>query len=418
MATKKLKSNGTVKQLNINDTAGELVQSFNIDLKSNIGKIKLARPMKRGATASELSNDQVEGLVVLGSSAQNNEVYAVTDSNLYSSDLSTVDFNAVSASPQAAEDATVFQGQMIISTTADLDAFNFVSTYTSDWWTARGNPSLTSNSGGTEVPRVMDVARIGAETLVVLDGSQVHAYTGGITSGAISSVTMDIDDQLIATCFKSSIRRGFIGTYTYSADQAYVIEWDVASTNYTQAFPTGSRSVLAMELIDDVPLIINELGEIKLFNNAGFTTIAKFPFSGKATFVDQSTNPNNKNRPIHPKGIKRSGNILYINTNWQNADGGIDDLPIEARTPNGIWTLDLTTYSLTHLCSPNNQTVFDGQHASPLLVLNDYNTRLVTGGDLGADEGIWLEDLDDTVSHYGHFTTVEFESDSIEDAFN
>lgn len=420
MATRKLKSNGYVRQLNLNETAGELVQSFNIDLRTELGKIKLARPLKRVATATQIGDEKIQAFISQGTASQTNEVYACTEDTIYRATGDFTTFTSDETGPQALEDAVVFQGQLVSSTVDDLDAWNFNNTFTSDWWTDRGNPQLTSNSGGADVPRVLEVARIGAETLVVLDGSQVHAYTGGITGSPIVSVTMDIDDQLTATCFKSSIRRGFIGTYTSSADQAYVIEWDVASTNYSQAYPTGSRSVLAMELVNDVPLIINELGEIKIFNNSGFTTVAQFPFFGKATFVDQATNPNNINRPIHPKGIKRQGNNIYIYTNWRNSDNTIDDFPIEENTPNGLWVLDLTTYSLTHLCSQENNHVFGNQGASPILILNDYHSRIFMGGELNTnsnEEGIWIEDLGAT-NHYGHFTSVEIESDSIEDSFN
>jgi len=412
--------NGQVRQLNLNDTAGELSASRNVDLRTNTGKIKLARPFKQVATATQIGDEKIQGFASTGTAAQLNELFAVTTDTLYTATGTFESWSSESTTPERVEDCCVFGGQMIISTTNNLDAFDFVSTYTSDWWTARSNPTLTTNNPTSSVPRVIETARLGAETLVVLDGSNVYGYVGGITSGAVTSVTLDLDSSLTASCFKAGIRSGWIGTYTRKADQAYVIQWDCASTNYTQAFPTGSKAVLAIELIDDVPLIVNERGEIKLFNNAGFTTVARFPFAHKEKFVDQSTNPNNINRPIHPKGMKRFGNTVYIYTSFRSMDSGnfFDD-----KTPNGLWALDLDTYSLTHLGSQGNEVLFDGQGASPLMVIDDFNGRLFLGGDrltafTTSEEGIWMEDLSSSTTNYGYVVTSEIGASGVTDVFD
>lgn len=411
--------NGQIRQLNLNDTAGEIWSSRNIDLHTNTGKLKLARPFKQVATATQIGDELIQGFASTGTAAQANELFAVTDSVLYTSVGDFTSWTSESTTPASAEDVCVFGGQMIISTVDNLDAFDFTSTYTQDWWTARGNPALTTNNPSSTVPRVIESARVGAETLVVLDGSNVYGYVGGITSGAVTSVTMDLDSSLTACCFKAGIRSGWIGTYTKKAEQAYVIQWDCASTNYTQAFPVGSKAVLAIELVDDVPLIVTERGEIKMFNNAGFTTVARFPFASKTKFIDQATNPNNRNRPIHPKGMKRLGNTVYIYTNFRNADSSIffDD-----KSHNGVWALDLTTYSLNHLSAPGNEVIFDSQGASPLMAIDDYNGRLFVGADRATDlttseEGIWMEDLG-TTTNYGYVITTEVGSSGVKDIFD
>lgn len=418
MATRRIPGeSGQVRQLNINDTAGDLWSSFGVDLHTNVGKIKLARPFKRVADASDISDDPVQAF----SSDDGQNVYAITESNLYKS-TSASDYetwSVLNSTPQGAEDAVLFQGQIVISTDDDLDAYDITGdTYTSDWWTARGNPSLTSNNPVSLVPRVLEVSRIGSETLVVLDGSEVHAYKGGIGSGAITSVTVEIDSTFTASCFKSSIRKGWIGTYSESEPQAFVYEWDVASTNYIQAYPVGAKSVLAMELDNDAPVIITESGEIKKFNNAGFSTIAQFPFSGKDVFIDlvnTAFNANNINRAIHPKGIKRIGRNLYINANFRNNDG----TPLDERTPAGLWVCNLDTGSLTHLGSPDNEHYFD--RTSPILLAPDNEvSRIFMGADKEAtsnQEGIWIEDLSSSANAYGYGTTVEIQSGNITDVF-
>lgn len=413
--------NGQIRQLNLNDTAGELSVSRNLDLRTNIGKIKLARPMKQVATATQIDDDLIQGFGSTNSGAQTNRLFAVTAYTLYDSSEPFTSWTVESTSPSRVEDCCMFQGQLIMNSIDNLDAYDLTSTYTTGFWTARGNPSLTTNNPGASVPRVIDTARVGTETLIVLDGSNVYGYVGGITASPVTSVTLDLDSSLIASCFKAGIRSGWIGTYTYKAEQAYVLQWNCVSTHYTQAFPVGSKAVLAIELVDDVPIIITDRGEIKKFNNAGFTTVAQFPFATKATFVDQSTNPNNVNRPIHPKGMRRMGNTVYIQTNFQNADASSSGF-FDAKSHNGIWALDLTTYSLTHLASQGNEVIFDGQGASPLMVIDDFNGRLFVGGDrlttlTTSEEGIWMEDLSDATTNYGYLVTSEIGASSVRDVF-
>lgn len=415
MATFKTPSRNGLRQLNLNDTAGEIWSTRNIDLHTELRKIKLARPLKQVATAATLSNEVIQAFAVTGGASGANTVFALTLDDLYDSKGDFETWAVKDANPQDGEDMTVFNDFLVISTTNNLDAFDITpggtyGDYTSGWWTARGNPTLETQG---DVPRVVEVARIGEETLVVLDGSNVHAYTGAVDSGSGTSVTMDIDSPFFASCFKVGVRSGWVGTFTQENDEAYVFQWDVASTNYTQAFAVGAKAVLAIEMIDDVPLIVTERGEIKLFNNVGFKTIAQFPFTPKPLFLDKFLNLNNTLRPIHPKGMKRYGNLVFINAKWSIRDNP----PIDERTHDGIWVLNLDDYSLTHLVSPDNDTAFEW--ASPLLVLNDSNARLFVGGAKysAPEEGIWIEDLSDDTEHYGYFVTTEAQAESVKDIF-
>jgi hypothetical protein len=423
MATWNLKnSEGRIRQLNLNDTAGEIVESFNIDLKTNPGKLKLAYPLKKVADSTLLNNQPITGFGVL--SANQGTVYAITSSTsptasriLESQTPFTTWTNVTDGNPLVLEDCTVFDSQLVVAESTNLSAFDGFD-LTEDWWTARGNPALTNSQSTPNVaPHVLETLYIGTETLVVTDGNKVHAYVGGIDSGAITNVTVDLGGDFIATCIKSSIRRAWIGTMTKDSGEARVFEWDGASTNYTQSFPVGTKGVLAMEIVNDIPLIVTDTGEIKMFNNVGFQTVAQFPFAFYPHVIDGIVFGQVQGtallRPIHPKGIRKNGNTVYMMVNWQS-----DGLPVDENTPAGLWALDLTTFSLTHLTSPESNHVF--QQSSPIMVIEDGATRIFTGGKLSTDsdeEGIWIEDLSPDTTHYGNFTTIEVESNSVKDVF-
>ena len=413
MPTFRIPNNGQVRQLNQGDLYGELWSTWNIDLATSPGKIKLARPMKQVATSAQVGDDDVVALAVY-----NQKAYAVTAQTLYSASAPFTSWSSESSTPNRAEDMIVFRNALVITQSTNLDTYDG-STYTQGWWSARGNPLLTTNNPVVTVPHILEVIRIGSETLAVTDGDEVHAYTGALTSGSGTSVTVDLDAGSVATCIKAAIRKVWIGTYTKDADQAYVFEWDGASTNYTQAFPVGAKAVLAMELVDDVPVIVTERGEIKKFNYAGFTTVAQFPFALLPKFAQGGQTgqieANNLTRPIHPKGMRRQGNQLYIAVAFQDTS---TDLGMDERTPNGIWALDLETFSLTHRASPGNYQVFESSF--PILTMNNSNGRILSGGRLKTSSspyGIWLEDLSDSTAHHGYFTTPELQSGSVKDTY-
>lgn len=410
MATSRIPSNNGIRQLNLNDTAGEFWSSRNIDLFTIPNKIKLARPMRQLANNTQLGDDIPKAILIY-----NGDLHTLTSSNLYEFDINYENISVATTSPNGADDAVVFGGQIVISDSTNVDAWDGT-TYTTSWWTDRGNPALTSGNN-----HLMEVVRIGAETLIIADGNKVHAYTGGIDSGEVASVTLDLPLNFQVTCFKHSIRKIYIGTYSEDIEQAFVFEWDGASTSYTQAYPVGAKAVLSMEIIDNVPIITTERGEVKLFNNAGFTTRAQFPFATIPVF-EQSVltgliQGNPQARAIHSKGMKRFGNTLYIYINFTDEN---TNFPMDERSPNGIWALDLRNFSLNHVASLNNAVLY-GQ-VSPIEYVNSGNGRLYVGVSdensvTGSGFTFWGEDLDTSSQNEGYFVTSEIQSDTVTDLY-
>jgi hypothetical protein len=416
MATLKIPSSQGVRQLNINDTAGEIWASYQVDLHTNPNKIKLARPMKQVITDSFLEGDDVEAFATyLG------DAWALTNDNLFRSNNDALtSWIKEDTGPSNATDMVVFDGQLVITTSQDIDACNGP-TYDAGWWGDAGGPTLQTVSGGNPTyPFVLEVVRIGAETLAVTNGSTIHAYTGAIAGGGVFT-TVDIDDSMIATCLKSNVRRVWIGSKTEDAEQAYVYEWDGASTNYIQAFPVGAKAVLSMEDIDNAPLILTERGEIKLFNGAGFSTVAQFPFASKAVFLQNTELSdiglgNNISFVVTPKAMRRVGNkvLIAINTLTQLNN---QQVPIDERSPAGIWSLDLSTYSLTHLASIDNEKIFQGKFN--IFPINSSAGRILASvRKENGDVGVWLEDLSDDSTNEGYIITSEVGVESIKDSFS
>jgi hypothetical protein len=419
MATFRIPTENGVRQLNLNDTSGEIWSSFNIDLHTEVGKIKLARPLRLiepstsfdGAGGAEDTTIQA---IVYGDTGAGQKIHILTNESLYGSTTDFDTYGAITASTANALDAVMFDGKIIVTTSGDLDSWNGgTATYTENWWTGAGGTALlTVTAGVASSPFILENVRIGEETLVVTAGSVVRAYTGA-TSGGGTFTAVDLDDALFASCVKAGIDKVFIGTGTTTGEDAYVIKWDGASTNYDVAYPVGSKMVLAMELVDNVPLIVTERGDIKLFNGVGFTRIAQFPFVDKPISVTEYLGVKQTQTMIHPKGIKVVGRNVFFIIN--PSDG---TTPVDERSPAGLWVLNLDTRSLNHLASPYNES--DTVNNSPILILpNEAGGRFFFAGNVAYDntlDGLYREDLGAT-THYGYFVTTEIESESVQDTY-
>ncbi len=412
MATYKIPNQqGNIVQLNISDTSGDIWSSFNIDLQDTPGKIKLARPTKQIADDTDI-DDRVTAFTIL-----DDDIYASSENALFSTSATDItNWQTRTTTPSGVEDMVVFKDQVILTTTDDLDAFDGVSTYTQDWWTARGNPSLSNSFA-----KILHITRVGAEKLIVGNGSEAYSYDGGITSGAILSTTLDLDTKFTITAINSGIRSTWLGTTTDVAKEAFVYEWDNTSTNYTQAYPVGDRAVLAMDIYKDAPVIITERGYIKMFNNAGFEIIGQFPFATKPLFDSSTLSGGFVGtpwfRPIHHKGTSIVGDLMYIYCNWENSDNS--DTPMDEQTPNGLWVFNFKTGSLNHIGSAYNDYIQIS--SSPLLTLNSNQARYIFGSEKReqADSfGIHAEDLSVESTNTGYLVTSELNTNSVTDTFD
>lgn len=407
MANFRIPNNGQVRQLGVNDTSGEIWASRNIDLSSNPGKIKLALPTEEVASSATLTDDAVQAINQLG-----NKIYALTDGKVYSD---STPYNAftddATTSFSGGQDMVTFENYLIISKDTDLARYDGGS-FTSSWWVGTlGFSALTNN-----VPHIMEVIRSRRDTLAVTNGNGIKYYN---TVAGESSIAWD--DEQIACSMSVGINFGWVGTYNENGGGAQVYSWQVGNDLYTQAYPVNANAVLAIEVIDNIPYIITERGEVQKFNQAGFTTIATIPMYNQAVFLDSVETgliqANNISRPVHPKGMRRYGDNLLV---FINTDASVGDDNVNERCPGGIWEVNVTTGSMWHRCSPANESNLAS--SGPIYVLNDPNSRIYMGGrrnpvNTEGEEGIWREDLAGTANR-GWFVTPEMSSGEFEDHFS
>lgn len=416
---------GQIRQINSGDLFGELNETFNIDLTTSEGKIKVSQKLTPVLTeGTDIGTPAGFGDILVWDGKYfvltEDEVYscAVTDDPTDPSNWSEViaigdlDINST---------AVIFDGQMRISLNTNIARWNGSDSYANNWWTAEVSGAEALNA---DVPHTLAVVQSQKETIYVTDGSRIQYLEKGNTPKIVQ-----LDSNVTATCLSPGLSGAmWVGTFNDTNGQAQVYEIYtgevVGSTSvYRQAYPVNASAVLAIWMRDNVPYIVTEKGEIQAFNGAGFTTLAEFPFKYANRAINgirsgQIQN-SNRSRPVHPRGVAVHEDSVFINVATK-ADITDTDYPVDTRSHSGIWEFNMKTGVLNHRFSFAHQTGDAGDlvqsFAYPLLVVDNDYTFLMAGGfdAVNSRDNIYMTTSD---TPRGWFITPEITSGTITDAY-
>jgi hypothetical protein len=402
-------------QSNEGDYRGNIWSTFNIDMDSNHGVMKVSKRLERVLGADDIGSDIVQALQI-----HDGDYYVTTNDRVLScsvSDDPTDASNWSTISTLGSEnlgletDTVSFSNLLLFSLGTDIMSWDGT-TKDDDWWTNTvGAGSLTS-----QTPHIMEVIRTQKDTLFVTDGSEVRYYEDG---GNVTAI--QISPQQTATCLTSSLSRMWVGSSTEVEEYAQVYEIVVGEDFYEKGYPVDGRVCLAMFTYKNTPFVITDSGYIQAFNGAGFQTVSMFPWATESQVMEGCrpglVQPFPTARAIHPKGAKVKGKYCYIYVNTDD-EFIANDRKLDARSPSGVWVLDLETYSLTHRYALTEKSTDFGQHVTnrsgPLLVTNTPDTRLMVGGSAVDEKGVWMES---ETANQAYFTTIRHESGTVADTF-
>jgi hypothetical protein len=417
-------SRGEIRQVNSGDLFGELNETFNIDLTSSQGKIKVSDKLvpilKEGIDIGNPAGF-VDILIWDGT------YYLFTEEEAYTCSVVEADsgdpkdpsnWSEFDIDVDLETTAVVFDGQLRISLGTNIARWDGDITYSSTWWTGTvSGTALIDN-----VPHVLEVVQSQKETLYVTDGSRVQYLEKGGTPKIV-----ELDGNVTSCCLAPGLSGAmWVGTYNKTSGKAQVYEIYtgevVGSTpTYRQAYPVNARAVLAIWTKDNIPYIVTEKGEVQMFNGAGFTTVAEFPFkySGKsikgvsAGLIQDS----NRSRPIHPRGVAVHEDSAFINIATEVWSGYAAD----TRSHSGVWEFNMKTNVLNHRFAFAHQTNDYGEskqeNAYPLLVVDNQFTFLMAGGFDEANNSENFYMTDSSQVNQGWFITPEITSGTVADAY-
>ncbi|QGH73338.1 MAG: hypothetical protein [Siphoviridae sp. cttb18] len=293
----KFPQQGYWKQPNIGDQFGDIWASFNLDLISNPGKIRVAPRTKKisGSDDTGLSTLVNPAAFIRTSARGSDEWWALCNQRLLYSNANANPIavawivDGTASSPTTALDSLYsdfaeFDQNLVVSLKTDL-ARLVSGTWTATWWTGAG--TLNKRGLVTAIPHPLCV---GFNNLLLIADQVVTNNEGGFNERAGQASVHTVDANLNVTLnrlifpqefevmwIRSSRSAYYIGCRNKKSREAKVFIWDGYSPNFNEDYKVGSSDVFAGVIKDEICHILNGFGQLKKFNGGGFSEIARLP---------------------------------------------------------------------------------------------------------------------------------------------
>lgn len=338
-------------QLNIAELLSDFWASFNLDLTSEPGKVRISQ---RTAKISASSDGGLSALLrpaafIRTSARGSDEWWALCNQGLFYSNGSsdpTTPFiaDATGSSPTTAldyeySDFEEFSGDLITSLKTDIAKLSG-GTWDPTWWSS----TLSKRALVTGIPHPL---KVGFNNLILI-GDQVvtnNEAGKGEKAGQASVHAIDISSNvsLNRLLFKKSLKVVFIissnneywiGLSHTKGGKAEVAYWDGSSINFNQSYKINDTTLVGGVIDNDgVPNVVDGKGRLLKFNGRGFAKVAQLPIFSNKYYRWAS----GASFPMHKNGICLiDGRINMLIAAGINTDskGGIENFWA------GIWEYD------------------------------------------------------------------------------
>lgn len=419
------------KQDNNSDLYGDIWSSFNLDLTSELGKLKTTRTLALARSVDDGSTNYVSGIgLAVAFRYYNNIYYAATNGTISkggASRTSAWGLDTASSKPTAVSsrysDMEIFNECLYVS----LSGTSIAKLSTSTW------SSVSPTGIVSSVPHMMCV--YANELYITADYAKIVSIT---TADADShSLTLTNPTSNSITFIRPTSNRIWIGTVNRNGGKGHIYAWDGSQASINESYKLESSGAVAAVVKDDVLYVMDNDGRLLAFNGGTFVEIDRLPikqgeYLKSALFSDPSSTYNE--RWVHPNGmtVRDSSILILINNEYRGATP-----TWEENVPSGIWEWTKETglyhkYSLSYT-NDNETTVRDyGQnHISipgALTYIKSNSTSATDNGSLLAgaqvytdasttDNMIFIDDLANEVQKYGYFVTPKIFSDKLDDVW-
>lgn len=418
------------RQVNQGELFGDLYGSFNLDLTSNKGKVRVSPQTVAFMTNADDSNMKYPVAYKRTSADGADKAWVLAGTKLYK--LSWASFPGVMAPDAIANTPTVshltddmdeFAGSLVVSNGTDLSKLT-AGTWTANWWTGAGN--LNQSALGAN-PHPTHTAF--NNLFCFGDGNKLHTVdtSNNVDTGGSGGARLTLKTELQVVWIRSSRSSIWIGCRNTQGRAAEVIQWDGSSATFNNNYKLNSSECLSGLIKDDVPFVVIGSGEFQQFNGRGFVTIDNFPvYLNKGhTWADQYTIP----QMVHRNGMAViDGNIQMLVSSAVDSDykKGLENFA------SGIWEWTKETglyhkYSVNKVRSGTNK-----DFGSPVLVkpgflaaLAGSTSKFVAGAEAYANDGgtsttevgiLFYADTD-TLAKMGYLILPQVRTNEIEEVW-
>lgn len=330
-------------QTNRSDFLGNLYSSFNLDLQSNLGVIRIGKRMKFNSSPGSLGLSVgfkfFDGRVwtIAGTT-----VFKNTGFDLTSAFVADASSSAVTTYDSAYSDLEVFNGALATFNAGTHHLYTKAADGSGTGaWTDRG--ALGSSNTLRKMTYFKKFDRLyfgGGESIVSCDTSWNIVTTGDYSltlalsdsnSGGISSIIAGSDRIWIVTNHN-----------TNAFGICSVFEWDGISAQVTKEYKIVANGIMSIILQDDVPIILDSNGILSKYTGIGFSEIGRFPLR-KEQSLGNPSNTGNDARFIHPNGMVLTENDTILALIMNQNDYTTAPYNINENLPSGIWEWSSTS---------------------------------------------------------------------------
>lgn len=431
--------NPILKQTNESSIFGTLTDSFNLDLTSDLGKIKTTKTLlsKKGTAVvpGDFGGTQNEGVGAIA--ALSNQLWMVSGDALWRGGNSPSD--AITKDTSIGTPIVYFQDSDLKSYNQTLVAASQTDLYKYTPGTVTWSSIHTfSNSGQAHL-----LEPHGTWLYFTFDEYKVGRINTSFTVSTTGTGTLDPNlPGYSITFLKSDGNRLWVGYANVSGGNnqtTLILTWDGSTENVVSGtYKINSRAILAGCIVDGVPHVMDVNGRLLGFNGSFFKKIAKLPLKSSESLFGLGSKFNQ--RAIHPNGMTYDAVNEEVLVNVSNVNV-FSSTPSFFDFPGGIWSYKSET-GLIHKYSPSLQPIADsgvtnlveyGQHnviyGGALSILGLYRDtsekgRILFGSTIAVGSTVDLnttsctvtlctDDTANTAQNCGHFTTTEIHSQKV-----
>lgn len=421
----------TYLQTNRSDDLGSLWSTFNIDLQSNLGTMRVAPRM----ILNTGSSDDADLTLPVAFKEFDGEIWALT---VPDSGSTGVIFETASARPSASftqdnsvgaktnyeldSDMEVFDGRLWASNTDGL----YAKSSAGGAWT---QITATPNAGLLQYFRKFDRLYIFQN-----NGTDVESISNADVYASSGDYTYSLPVGLNGVCMTETSDSIWIGTINSAnlAGDGSIIRWDGVSPQATDRYYINANEICSMVTKNDVPFCMDSNGILSQFTGSSFEEVGRLPF-GVTLPRGTSTSVGNP-RYIYPHGMVATKNdtiLVLVRNIYEDANDTIPE-----NLPSGVWEWS-KEYGFTHKYSityTESTTITDyGQNRvwavgaiANMNLGDDASSRdgtILVGANYATDStqgvvtnfGIFYDNSINTIQKKGYFVTTWYNSDQIQD---
>ena len=409
--------NKQFSQPNKGDYAGTFWSSWNLDIHSEKGRIRLSPLMRIGTWTGTGLGTPYAFIRTLASNTD--QWWAWVGGKLWktagTNPTATFALDAISGTPtdmtEIGGDLVEWNGALIAARDTDISRLN-AGVWNATWW------SVTAGSAALITSTPHSLCAGFNNLLLVADGKKIH--TEDINNNqSLSRITLKSEFEVLKI-LSSNSEYWILASNKYDRE-ARVFRWDGSAENFNQDYGVQHSYILSGVLKDEILYIVNGAGQLMKFTGGGMTEVAVFPSYGNKTKPLSFTT---SSFSIHKNGMAVIDGKIHI-----VIDSSIDNTLSKniENFPSGVWTYDekeglihkygFASYDGTEFSYGTNMIITPGAIAA---TTKDQGVFLTGAriynypGDSTGSASVYYVDTTDALNNSGYFVTPRIESSEAE----